>query len=139
MPRFVAAYVAVVVVMVTLDLVWIGVIARSMYVQGIGHLMADQPNIPVALLFYAVYALGIMVFAVTPTGATPGRPAGLRETLIAGTLVGFFAYATYDLTNLATLRQWPALIAVVDITWGSMVSGVAAGAGRFVFDRFAAD
>ncbi len=136
MTRFVAAYVAVAVVMITLDLVWIGVIARSMYVQGIGHLMAERPDIPVSLLFYAVYALGIMVFAVAPTGAIAGRPAGLRETLIAGTLFGFFGYATYDLTNLATLRNWPVLIAVVDITWGSMVSGAAAGAGRLVLDRF---
>jgi len=133
MPRHLAAYVAVALVMVTLDLVWLGMIARPMYVRGIGHLMAESPDIPVAMLFYAVYALGIMVFAVTPPGAT----SGLRETLIAGTLFGFFAYATYDLTNLATLKQWPVLISVIDITWGSLVSGVAAGAGRLVFDRFA--
>jgi uncharacterized membrane protein len=133
MTRYLATYAAVALVMVVLDFVWLGVIARPMYAQGIGHLMAERPDIPVAALFYAVYALGIMVFAVTPPGAT----AGLRETLIAGTLFGFFAYATYDLTNLATLKQWPVLIAVVDITWGSMVTGVAAGAGRLVFDRFA--
>lgn len=137
MQRFVAAYVAVAVVMITLDVLWLGMIARSLYVQGIGHLMAERPNIPVSLLFYALYAVGIMVFAVAPAGSAAGQTAGLRETLIAGTLFGFFAYATYDLTNLATLQQWPVLISVVDITWGSMVSGVAAGAGRLVFDRFA--
>jgi uncharacterized membrane protein len=129
-----AAYVAVAFAIVILDFVWLGMIARPMYLQGIGHLMAERPDLPVAALFYAVYALGLMVFAVTP----PGPTARLRETLVAGTLFGFFAYATYDLTNLATLKQWPVMIAVVDITWGSMVSGVAAGAGRLVFDRFAA-
>jgi len=133
MSRYLAAYLAVAAVVVILDLVWLGMIARPMYVQGIGHLMAERPNIPVAALFYAVHALGIIVFAVVPQDAN----AGLRQTLVAGTLFGFFTYATYDLTNLATLRNWPVLIAVVDITWGSMVSGVAAGAGRLVLDRFA--
>lgn len=137
MPRHVAAYLAVAVVMVALDLVWLGFVARSMYVRSIGHLMAERPDIVVSALFYGIYALGIMVFAVTPPGATAGVNAGLRETLVAGTLFGFFAYATYDLTNLATLRQWPVLISMVDITWGSLVSGAAAGAGRLVFDRFA--
>ncbi len=133
MRRYLAAYAAVAVVMVVLDFLWLGVIARSMYVNGIGHLMAERPNLPVVALFYVIYPLGITVFAVTP----PGPAAGLRETLVSGTLFGFFAYATYDLTNLATLKHWPALIAMVDVTWGSMVTGIAAGAGHLVFDRFA--
>lgn len=132
--RLIAAFAATATVMIVLDLLWLGLIARPLYVQGIGHLMAASPNVPVAALFYAVYALGLMVFAVAPTDAG----TSLRDALVSGALFGFFAYATYDLTNLATLKQWPVLISLVDITWGSMVSAVAAGAGRLVVDRLTA-
>ena len=131
MTQYVAAYAATAIVMIALDLLWLGVIAKPLYQQGIGHLMAEQPNIPVAVLFYAVFALGIVVFAVLPNG--PG--SAWSKAAIAGALFGFFAYATYDLTNLATLKNWPLGLSILDMAWGSLVSAVAAVAGKSVMDR----
>ena len=128
-----AAYATVTIVMVAIDLLWIGVIARPLYQQGIGHLMAERPFVPAAVLFYAVYALGLMLFAVLPgeQGASWLKVAGKAA------LFGFFAYATYDLTNLATLKQWPVGLSLLDMVWGSLVSAVSAAAGKAVLDRLA--
>jgi uncharacterized membrane protein len=82
-----------------------------MYQQGIAHLMADKPNVPVATLFYALFGLGLMVFAALPTGARP--PAWQHCST-------FFAYATYDLTNLATFKQWPLGLSLMDMAWGTL-------------------
>lgn len=95
--------------------------------------MADQPNIPVAVLFYAVFALGLMFFAVAPHG----EGSGWGRTIVAAGLFGFFAYATYDLTNLATLRNWPVGVSLLDMAWGAVVSMVSAAAGKAALDRFA--
>ena len=103
MKRQLAAYAGTMIVMVGLDMLWLGVIAKPIYQSGIGHLMADQPNVPVAVLFYVVYGLGLVVFAVLPAGPAPSW----AKTVGMAALFGFFAYATYDLTNLATLKQWP--------------------------------
>ena len=133
MTRYAAAYAATAIVMIALDLLWLGVIAKPLYQQGIGHLMAARPNIGVAVLFYAVFALGIMVFAVAPHGP----PSAWTQAALAGAMFGFFAYATYDLTNLATLMNWPVGLSILDMAWGSLVSGVSAVAGKLVLDRLA--
>ena len=134
MTKYLIAYAATLVVMVALDMLWLGLVAKSFYQQGIGHLMAGQPNIAVAALFYLVYAIGLVVFAVAPGGET----AGWSTTLALGALFGFFAYATYDLTNLATLKDWPLGVALVDMAWGSLVSAVSVAAGKAALDRFVA-
>ncbi len=133
MTRYAAAYAATAIVMIALDLLWLGVIAKPLYQQGIGHLMAARPNIGVAVLFYAVFALGIMVFAVAPYGPL----SAWTQAALAGAMFGFFAYATYDLTNLATLMNWPVGLSILDMAWGSLVSGVSAVAGKLVLDRLA--
>jgi uncharacterized membrane protein len=130
--KYLVAYAATAAAMLAIDMLWLGVIAKPLYQQGIGHLMSDRPNIPVAALFYAVFPIGLMVFAVTSggVGATWGR------TLLTGALFGFFAYATYDLTNLATLKGWPIGLSIIDTLWGTAVSAVAAAAGKVTFDLF---
>ncbi len=120
------AYLATAAVMIVIDLIWLSVIAKPLYQQGIGHLMADRPNIPFAILFYLIFPAGLMFFAVIPHEAT----AGWSKTLISGALFGFFAYATYDLTNLATLKAWPVGLSVIDMAWGTGVSAVSAAAGK---------
>ena len=132
MSRYFVTYAATFVTMVLIDLLWLGVIAKPLYQQGIGHLMAEKPNLVAAALFYLLYPVGIVMFAVAPDLAT----ASWLKTFIVGALFGFFAYATYDLTNLATLRNWPASLAVMDMAWGSLVTGVSALAGKAVFDHF---
>ena len=130
MTKFLLAYVATMITMLAIDLVWIGVIAKPLYQAGIGHLMAAQPNLAAALVFYLVYPLGLMLFAVLPTAA-----GGWGTTLATGALFGFFAYATYDLTNLATLKDWPLGLSLIDVAWGSLVSALATAAGRAALDR----
>ena len=130
MVKYLTAYLAVLVVMVLLDVLWIGVIAKPLYLEGIGHLMAPQPNVPVAVLFYGVYAAGLMYFVVGADAAA----SGWMQTLIRGALFGFFAYATYDLTNLATLRDWPITLSIVDMMWGSLISAASASAGRMALN-----
>jgi uncharacterized membrane protein len=133
MTRFLIAYGATAFVMVALDMLWLGVVAKPLYTQGIGHLMAAQPNVAVAVGFYLLYAAGLVVFGVWPTADVPGWTGALLK----GALFGFFAYATYDLTNLATLKDWPVGLSLIDITWGTCVSGVSAAAGKWALDRFA--
>jgi uncharacterized membrane protein len=134
MTKYFAAYAATAAVMIVIDLIWLGVIAKPLYRDGIGHLMSDSPNIPAAVLFYLMFPVGLMIFAVAPNAASPEW----MKTLIAGALFGFFTYATYDLTNLATLKGWPIGLAALDTAWGTMVSAASAAAGKWAFGCFAA-
>lgn len=133
MNRTLAAYAATTVTMLAIDMVWLGVIAKPFYQQGIGHLMAPQPNLWAAALFYLLYPVGLVLFAVWPNTGTPWL-----QTALMGAAFGLFAYATYDLTNLATLKGWPLGLSVIDTLWGAAVSAVAATAGRAAFNHFAA-
>jgi uncharacterized membrane protein len=134
MNKWLASYAATAAVMLAVDLLWIGWLARPLYTQGIGHLMAAQPRLPVTVAFYLLYPAGLMTFALLPQAATPGllRVAG------SAALFGFFAYATYDLTNLATLRDWPLGLSLLDMAWGTALSAMAATAGKAVLDRLSA-
>jgi uncharacterized membrane protein len=128
MQKVMAPYLAVLVVIVVLDALWLGVVAKPMYRNAIGHLMADEPRLWAGALFYVIFAAGLMMFVVLPVGAT----AGWGKTALTAGLFGFIAYATYDLTNLATLKQWPLWLSLVDLAWGSAVSAAAATAGSAV-------
>lgn len=129
MSKLLAAYLSTAAVMVVIDLIWLGLIAKPMYQQGIGHLMAEKPNIAAAICFYALFPVGLMIFAILPG-------AGWQHTALLAALFGFFTYATYDLTNLATLKNYPLKLALVDIIWGSLVSTVSATAGKLVFNQY---
>ena len=130
--RFAVAYVATLAVFCGLDFLWLGFVAKGYYQSQLGALLLDKPNIPVAVLFYALYVVGVLVFAVLPA-----LDAGhWSRALLHGALFGFFAYATYDLTNLATLNGWSAGVAMLDLGWGTLVTGVSATAGYLVA-RFA--
>ena len=133
MSRYVSAYLATAVVMIALDMLWLGVIAKPLYQQGLGHLMAARPNLVAAVAFYVLYALGLMLFAVVPQDAD----AGWLKTAAAAAMFGFVAYATYDLSNLASLRDWPVGLSLIDMAWGATLSAISATAGRFAWDRFA--
>lgn len=125
-------YLAIVATMMVLDVLWIGVLARPLYNRGIGHLMAEHPNFVAAAAFYLLYAAGVMAFVVMP------REAGDWPMAAAwGALFGFMAYMTYDLTNLATLRDWPLGLSLIDTAWGCVATGVAATLGKLVVDRLA--
>ena len=133
MGKYFATYAATFVVMVALDMIWLGVVAKSFYQEGIDHLMAGKPVVLVAVAFYIIYAIGLVFFAVVATESA----SGYAKTALYGALFGFFAYATYDLTNLATLKNWPVGLALLDMAWGTVVSAVSAVAGKAALDRFA--
>lgn len=113
---FVILYGISVPLFLLIDLVWLGVVAKSFYRRQLGHLMGDI-NWPAALTFYAVFLVGLVLFAVYGAVSTEDWQAAA----LWGGLFGFFTYATYDLTNLATLRNWPLAIVVVDIAWGTVL------------------
>ena len=125
-------YLAIVATMMVLDVVWIGGLARPLYNRGIGHLMAEQPNFVAAVAFYLLFAIGVMAFVVLP------RPPGdWRMAAAWGALFGGMTYMTYDLTNLATLRDWPLALSFIDTAWGCLATALAATVGKLVADKFA--
>ena len=123
-----AAYLATLVVFSIVDTLWLGVVARGFYRAELGGLLAPEVKLWAAVLFYLVYSAGIVIFAVLPAI----RAESLVTAVTMGALFGFFAYATYDLTNLATLRDWPLRMSVVDIAWGTFITGMTATAAAFV-------
>lgn len=121
--RFVAAYAATSVVFLALDAVWLSTMGQRLYRPAIGHLMREGFAWQPALAFYLLYVLGLVVFAVLPGCAS----ARARVAAWRGALFGLIAYATYDLTNQATLRDWPWTVTLIDLCWGTLVSAIAAG------------
>ena len=122
--HLVAAWIAVAFTMLVLDLLWLGVVATSLY-DALGALRASPPYWPAAALFYAFYVAAIMFYTVLP--ATSVKDAWRR-----GAHLGFVAYTTYELTNWAVITGWPSEIVLIDIVWGIALTGLVAAAGRRV-------
>jgi uncharacterized membrane protein len=129
--RIPIAYAVALVTMVVLDGVWLGLIATSLYRDALGPLMADPVNPWAAGAFYLIYPLGLVVFAVRP-----GDGAGPWTVAARGALFGLIAYATYDLTNWATLKGWSASLTFIDMVWGLVVTAAAASLARLILARF---
>ena len=111
-------YLATLAAFFVIDMLWLGLIARTFYRKYLGSLMTSNVNWLAAFLFYLLFIVGILVFVVLP-----GLEAGsLRTTLIRAALFGLITYATYDLTNLATLKDWPLTVTIVDLIWGTVLS-----------------
>jgi uncharacterized membrane protein len=132
MMKYVVAYATGLATLFFVDMVWLGIVARSFYREQIGPLMLDQINVPAAVLFYALYLSGVVIFAVAPALHANSWPTAI----ILGALFGFFCYATYDMANLATLRDWPLAMVVVDIAWGTFLTAVSATAAYLVTEHF---
>lgn len=118
--RHVLAVAVLGVVFLLLDAAWLSQMAARLYRPAIGHVMREEFDLVAAALFYAIYLVGVMVFVVQP--AAHARAAAMR-----GALFGFVCYATYDLTNQATLVGWPWHVTLVDLCWGAFVTAVSAG------------
>lgn len=124
----VIAYLATLLFFAVVDTLWLGVVARDYYRDAIGDLLARDFNLWAVFAFYLVYCIGILIFAVLPAL----RADSLLTALLYGALLGFFCYATYDLTNMATLRDWPIGMSFVDMAWGSALTATAAVVGTQV-------
>lgn len=118
------AYALTAITFLAMDVVWLSSTHAALYQPAIGHLMASTVDLTAAGLFYLLYIGGLLFFAVAPALAT-GRSTG---ALGRGAALGLLAYATYDLTNQATLRDWPWHVTAIDLVWGSVVSGTSAWA-----------
>lgn len=133
MARIIIAYLSTMIVFAAIDIIWLTQVGPLLYPPIIGSILAPEPRMIPAVIFYALYIGGLVYFAVMP-GLTG---AGWRGSLIKGGLFGFFAYATYDLTNHATLIVWSARITVLDIIWGTFLSGTAATGGYLLTRKLA--
>lgn len=131
MANFFIALVSMVPLMAVLDLVWLGVVMKDFYRANLGHLMGEVVWFP-AVIFYFLYTAGLAYFAVLPAHESDS----LLKAVLLGAMLGLFAYGTYDLTNHATLRDWPLIVTVLDMVWGAVISGVVAGGGYFALKYF---
>jgi uncharacterized membrane protein len=131
MAKFIPAYICTIIVMFVLDLIWLSQIAEPLYKAGIGHLMAETPKLGFAVLFYLVFVFGLLWFGLRPNIGTKG----VKNAFISGAVFGFFIYASYDLTNLALLKDWPLKLSLIDLTWGTLLSGTCTAVAKFVYDK----
>jgi uncharacterized membrane protein len=118
--KYFIVYLIAVIVFFAVDMIWLGIIAKNLYRNNLKGLLRDKPNWVAAVVFYLVFIVGIIIFAVAPAL----RNNSLLSAVLYGGLFGFFTYATYDLTNYATLKNWPFNIVVIDIIWGTVLTGI---------------
>ena len=124
-------YALTVPVFFAIDMVWLGYVARGFYRENLARFLSPNVNWTAASIFYLLYIAGILIFAVAPALE---RNSLLQAALLGG-LFGFFTYATYDLTNLATLEAWPVKVVIVDIAWGAFLCASVA-ATSFLIGRW---
>jgi len=122
------SYLLTFIVFLMIDMLWLGVIAKSIYQKYLGGFLTDNVNWTAAIIFYFIYVLGISIFAIYPSVSK----GSVYHAILMGALFGFFTYATYDLTNLATLKGWPLPIVFIDIIWGSVLSAVVSFSGFYI-------
>lgn len=117
MRDFVLLYLIALAVFLIIDSFWLGLIARRLYRSQIGFLLRDKFNFKAAGVFYLFYLAGLVFFVITPAESW-------TFALLAGLFFGFITYATYDITNLATIKDWPVKLTIIDIVWGSFIAGI---------------
>ncbi|NLA71936.1 MAG: DUF2177 family protein [Clostridiaceae bacterium] len=130
--QFAKNYLIAFVVFAVLDLVWLLFISRKLTQSKIGHLMADKVNLPAAIIFYLLYIAALVFFVITP--AT--EKSSVLYALGVGAFLGLVAYGTYDLTNLATLKGWPVSMTVIDLAWGTFVTGSTCAVSTWISGMF---
>ncbi len=123
MQSFMVAYFAAAIMLMLLESAWLSQTAGPLYRRALGAVMAEKARLPAAAAFYVIYVLGVVIFAVQPGLASGDWHSGV----VRGALFGFFAYATYDLTNLATLKVWSLKVSLIDMMWGAFLTGASSG------------
>lgn len=131
MLKYFGVYLAFLITLIVIDLVWLLGVARNLYQQEMGDLMATEPKLIAGLAFYLLYALGVCIFVIVPALSKQSWIYAVQY----GALFGFFCYMTYDLTNLAVIRNFPTGLAFIDIAWGSAVTAAVAGFAYWVGNR----
>lgn len=121
----VIGYLLTAIVFFAIDMVWLGFVAKDLYRRHLNNFLSDEVNWTAAITFYLLFIVGIFIFVILPAL----EKNSLARALTLGALFGFFTYATYDLTNLATLKNWPLTIVFIDIAWGSFLTASVSAAG----------
>lgn len=129
---FIKLYFIALPVFLAIDAVWLTLIAKNFYAKHIGYLMAKNPNLLAALIFYLIFIAGLVFFVITPA---LDKKMWIHA-LLAGAFFGLVSYATYDLTNLATVKDWPLLVTIIDLIWGISVSTAVSIATYFLALKF---
>lgn len=114
---FLKLYVVSFVVFFAIDLIWLGIIAKNLYQKQVGHLLKTDVNWVAAIVFYLLFIAGLVYFVLLPNAGD----GNVLKVLLTGAIFGFITYATYDLTNLATLKDWPLKITIIDLAWGTFL------------------
>lgn len=116
--NFIKMYLIAFIVFLLVDALWLSLVANNFYKTHLGFIMKKNPNYLAAIIFYLIFIVGLVYFVIKP-----GIEAeSIGQIIIGGLLFGFVSYATYDLTNLATLKDWPIIVTIVDLIWGSILS-----------------
>lgn len=115
---FLKLYLIALPIFIGMDVIWLVLIAKNFYAKQIGYLMAKNPNLFAALFFYLIFIAGLIVFVITPAL----EKKMWTHALLAGAFFGLVTYATYDLTNLTTIKDWPVIVTLVDLIWGMILS-----------------
>jgi uncharacterized membrane protein len=131
MKIYLTAYTATLIAFVVIDFVWLSIMADRLYRPALGDMLAPSFRLAPAVIFYLIYAAGLTFLAVR-TGVMSGS---IATAVIHGAVVGFMAYATYDLTNQSTLKNWSTTLTVADLIWGTVLSAAASGVGFWVTER----
>ncbi len=126
-------YLVTLAIFFIIDMVWLGLVAKNFYRRQLGGMLSPKVGWTAAILFYLLFIAGLLLFVIVPSL----KGGGALQALWQGAFFGLIAYATYDLTNLATLKNWPLLVTIVDLAWGALLGGsvsfCAAQAGRWLF------
>jgi len=125
---FLKAWAGTAAFILLIDAVWLGLVAKGFYARQLGDLMLVSPRLSIAALFYVMYSAVVVLLA-----SAPGfRTGSLQDALLLGAILGFAAYGTYDITNLATLKNWPLVMSVVDMAWGTVLTAAASATGYWL-------
>jgi len=133
MKTFLISYLAAIVSMLIIDLIWLSIMMKPFYQKYIGHLLSETPNLIPAIIFYLIFILGLVFLVIMP--ALSGNFSYLK-LFIYGALFGLVAYGTYDLTNHATMKNWPAIVTIVDLIWGALLTGTVSVIAKFITKFF---
>jgi len=125
---FIKLYAIALPVFFAIDMVWLGWVAKNFYKNQIGFLMTSNINWVAAILFYLLFIVGLVIFVIV----SAVNKSSWISALLLGALFGFISYATYDLTNLATIKDWPLLITIVDLTWGATLGALVSTITYFI-------
>lgn len=127
-PRIILSYFLTTIVFFAIDMVWLGFVAKNIYRKYLGALLSDTVNWAAAILFYLIFIVGIFIFVINPAV----EKQSVMRAITLGAIFGFIAYATYDLTNYATLKGFPLNIVFIDLAWGAVLIALVSLAGYYI-------